>query len=97
MHGAMATESRQDPETDAVRQVRRAVGYDIPIMVTYDLNGNKDASILKEATAVFGYHSSPHVDMGKTGRRAARVMVGTLKYLRVRPMTLGLWNDLSQF
>jgi len=79
MHGAMVTESRQDPETDAVREIRQAVGSDIPIMVTFDLHGNKDASILKEATAVFGYHSSPHVDMGETGRRAAQAMVGMLK------------------
>jgi microcystin degradation protein MlrC len=79
MHGAMATETRQDPETDAVREIRQAVGSDVPIMVTFDLHGNKDASILKEATAVFGYHSSPHVDMGDTGRRAARAMIGMLK------------------
>jgi microcystin degradation protein MlrC len=79
MHGAMATESRQDPETDAVREVRGVVGYDIPIMATYDLHGNKDDSILTEVTAAFGYHSSPHVDMAETGRRAARVMVGTLR------------------
>jgi len=79
LHGAMATESRQDPETDAVRDIRRAVGYDIPIMVTYDLHGNKDEALLKEVTAAFGYHSSPHVDMADTGRRAARAMVRTLK------------------
>ncbi|HHL41527.1 MAG TPA: microcystin degradation protein MlrC, partial [Candidatus Bathyarchaeota archaeon] len=58
LHGAMATESRTDPETDAVRALRKAVGYDIPIMVTLDLHGNKDEALLKEATAVFGFHSS---------------------------------------
>ena len=79
MHGAMVTESRQDPETDAVREIRQALGSEIPIMVTFDLHGNKDASILKEATAVYGYHSSPHVDMAETGRRAARAMIGMLK------------------
>jgi microcystin degradation protein MlrC len=79
LHGAMATESRQDPETDAVREIRRVVGYDIPIMVTYDLHGNKDDTILTEVTAAFGYHSSPHVDMAETGRRAARTMVATLR------------------
>jgi microcystin degradation protein MlrC len=79
MHGAMVTESRQDPETDAVLEIRQAVGSDIPIMVTFDLHGNKDASILKQASAVFGYHSSPHVDMGQTGRRAAQALIGVLK------------------
>jgi microcystin degradation protein MlrC len=78
LHGAMATESREDPETDLVREVRRLVGRDMPIMVTFDLHGNKDEAIIKEATGVFGYHSSPHVDAGETGRRAARAMVATL-------------------
>ncbi|MBC8224260.1 M81 family metallopeptidase [Candidatus Bathyarchaeota archaeon] len=78
LHGAMATESRQDPETDAVREVREAVGYEMPLMVTFDLHGNKDEAILKEATGIFGYHSSPHVDSGETGRRAARGMLATL-------------------
>lgn len=79
LHGAMATESRQDPETDAVREIRQIVGYEMPIMVTFDLHGNKDNAILKEATGVFGYHSSPHVDSAETGRRAARAMLATLK------------------
>jgi microcystin degradation protein MlrC len=79
MHGAMAAESRQDPETDAVREIREAVGYDLPIMVSFDLHANKDAAILEEADAVFGYQSSPHVDSGETGRRAARAMLATLR------------------
>jgi len=79
LHGAMATESRQDPETDAVREVREIVGYDMPLMVTFDLHANKDQAILREATAVFGYQSSPHVDMKKTGMRAADAMMRTLR------------------
>ncbi|MBN2334219.1 M81 family metallopeptidase [Candidatus Bathyarchaeota archaeon] len=79
LHGAMATESRQDPETDAVREIREIVGYDIPLMATFDLHGNKDQLILKEANAVFGYQSSPHVDMRNTGIRAAKAMVATLR------------------
>jgi len=79
LHGAMATESRQDPETDAVREVRESVGYDMPLMVTFDLHANKDEAILREATAVFGYQSSPHVDMRKTGMRAADAMMRTLR------------------
>ena len=79
LHGAMATESRTDPETDAVREIRETVGYEMPIMVTLDLHGNKDERLIKEATAVFGYHSSPHVDQAETGRRAASCMMKTLR------------------
>ena len=79
LHGAMATESRTDPETDAVREIREVVGYEMPIMVTLDLHGNKDERLIKEATAVFGFHSSPHVDQAETGKRAARCMMKTLR------------------
>ncbi|MFX0149862.1 MAG: M81 family metallopeptidase [Candidatus Hodarchaeota archaeon] len=79
MHGAMAAESRQDPETDAVREIREVVRYDIPIMVSFDLHANKDAAILEEADAIFGYHCSPHIDSGETGRRAARAILATLR------------------
>jgi microcystin degradation protein MlrC len=86
LHGAMATESREDPETDAVREIREVLGYGVPIMVTLDLHGNKDESLLKEATAVFGFHSSPHVDMSDTGVRAAKALLRTLRG-EVKPTT----------
>ena len=54
LHGAMATQSRQDPETDAVREVREVVGYDMPLMVTFDLHANKDGAILKVGKRRFG-------------------------------------------
>jgi microcystin degradation protein MlrC len=85
-HGAMVTESRPDPETDALREIRKTIGYELPIMVTLDLHANKDTDLLKEATALFAYHSSPHVDMRTTGRRAAGALVKTIRG-EIRPVT----------
>ncbi len=79
LHGAMVTESRDDPELDLLRDVRNAVGEAVPIMVTLDLHGNLSPEMLEYATAVFGYHSSPHVDVGGTGERAARAMLQVIK------------------
>ncbi|MDP2872266.1 MAG: M81 family metallopeptidase [Bacillota bacterium] len=86
LHGAMVTESRQDTETHILKDVRKAVGYDIPIMVALDLHGNLDPAILTKATAIFGYQSSPHVDSGETGRRAARAMLDCLAG-KTKPVT----------
>ncbi|RLG52565.1 MAG: microcystin degradation protein MlrC [Thermoproteota archaeon] len=86
LHGAMVTESLQDAETHIIREIRQVIGYEKPIMVTLDLHGNLDPLILKEATAVFGYQSSPHVDMGETGRRAARTLLATLSG-EIKPTT----------
>ena len=79
LHGAMVTESLQDTETHIVRGIREAVGYDIPIMAALDLHANLSPAILEEATMVFGYHSSPHLDRAETGRRAARAMLATAR------------------
>jgi len=78
LHGAMVTETRQDTETHILNDVRRAVGYDLPVMVALDLHANLDPSLLTKATAVFGYRSSPHVDAGETGERAASAMLDAL-------------------
>ena len=86
LHGAMVTEGLQDTETYILREVRQVVGYDMPIMVALDLHGNLDPAILKEATAIFGFHSSPHVDAGQTGRRAAKAMLALLRG-QTRPTT----------
>jgi microcystin degradation protein MlrC len=78
LHGAMVTESLQDTETHIVREIRRVVGYDMPIMAALDLHANISPAIMEEATAIFGYQSSPHIDRSETGRRAARAMLATL-------------------
>jgi microcystin degradation protein MlrC len=86
LHGAMVTQSLQDTETHMIREIRGVVGYNMPIMVALDLHGNLDPAILKEATAVFGFQSSPHVDAGETGRRAAKAILATLRG-KIKPVT----------
>jgi microcystin degradation protein MlrC len=79
LHGAMVTESRVDPDLDILKAVRDVVGADLPVIVALDYHGNLDEGILAQATALFGYHKSPHVDMGHTGERAAHCMARVLK------------------
>ncbi len=86
LHGAMVTESLQDTETHIIREIRQAVGYEMPIMAAFDLHGNIAPAILGEATAVFCYHSSPHIDRAETGRRTARAMLATLRE-EIKPKT----------
>lgn len=86
LHGAMTTPTRTDPDRDMTVLVREAIGPDVPLMLALDYHGNLDANSIAPATATFGYHYSPHVDMGETGRRTARCMVRTLKG-EVRPVT----------
>ncbi|MHC2543276.1 microcystin degradation protein MlrC [Sinorhizobium meliloti] len=79
LHGACTTPTRLDADGDMVRLVRSVVGPNIPIMLALDYHGNVDASTIRGATASFGYHYSPHIDMGDTGRRAAECLVRTVR------------------
>jgi microcystin degradation protein MlrC len=86
LHGAMATPTRLDPEREVVERVRAVVGRKVPVMVALDYHGNIDDSLLRVADAVFGFHYSPHTDMGWTGERTASCMVRTLRG-EIRPVT----------
>lgn len=79
LHGAMATPTRLDADRETLEQVRALVGPNVPIMVALDYHANLDADSIAPATAVFGYHFSPHTDMGKTGERAAQCLFKTLR------------------
>lgn len=86
LHGALTTPTRTDPDGDIVAMVREAIGPGVPLMLALDYHANLDAQSIAPANATFGYHYSPHVDMGETGRRAGRCLVRTLRG-EVRPVT----------
>jgi microcystin degradation protein MlrC len=85
LHGALATPSRQDADADFLEVIRETVGPATPVMVAMDLHGNLGPAVIEHATAVCGYHHSPHTDMAKTGERAANMMVRTLRG-EIRPI-----------
>lgn len=78
LHGACWAPSHHDAERDIIDAVRQALGPGKPLMIALDYHGNVDARTFAHADAAFAYHESPHIDMGETGRRAARCMAATL-------------------
>lgn len=79
LHGAMATPKRLDADRETLERVRAVVGPDVPVMVALDYHANLDEESIRAADAVFGYHFSPHIDMGSTGKRAAECLFRTLR------------------
>ncbi|MHB1005552.1 MAG: M81 family metallopeptidase [Chloroflexota bacterium] len=79
LHGAMATESSEDPEGDLVAGVRAIVGPDMPIAVSFDMHCHFTAQKANAADIIVGYHTHPHVDFVDTGARAMRLLARTLK------------------
>jgi microcystin degradation protein MlrC len=84
LHGAMVTESHLDADGEVLARLRQALGPDFPIVVTLDLHGNLSRRLTDGCTAAVAYRTNPHVDQRACGRRAARLLVRTLRG-EVRP------------
>lgn len=78
LHGAMMSDKEPDATGYLLSRVRALVGPDVPIVGTLDLHANVTRRMVREATALIGYHTAPHVDMYETGQKAAQVLLATL-------------------
>lgn len=86
LHGAMVVEGIFDGDGDFVQAVRKQVGPDRPIVVTYDLHGNHTQRRVDAATATIGFDTYPHIDMAERGREAADLIVRTIRG-EIRPVS----------
>ena len=77
LHGAMATESAQDGESQFLREVRRIVG-DIPIAITLDLHANIFDEMATLVDIAISYRTYPHVDMADRAEEACELLRRTL-------------------
>ena len=85
LHGALATPTDRKADAHVLAAIRAARGPDFPVACAMDLHGNLGPEVIEAADVVTGYHSSPHVDMAETGRRAARILLAAMQG-RVRPV-----------
>jgi microcystin degradation protein MlrC len=86
LHGALVVEGMLNgAESDFVGAVRNAVGPDVPIMCTADPHGNVSESWVKQADAIFGFNSIPHVDAYERGVEATEILIKTVRGV-VRPV-----------
>lgn len=75
LHGAMVVEEIGDGEGYLLREVRRLVGPQIPVVASLDLHALITAEMVEYANALVGYHAYPHTDRYETGTRAARLLL----------------------
>jgi microcystin degradation protein MlrC len=78
MHGAMGVEGIRDPECDLLQEIRKIVGEDLPIGVSYDLHANITENKVSLATFINAYHTNPHRDHFKVGSKAAVLLMDIL-------------------
>ncbi len=86
LHGAMITDSVDDPEGEILQLVRDVVGANCIIAVSLDLHANVTPEMVGAADIIVGYEEYPHVDVYTTGIRAGKLLVDALSG-RIRPVT----------
>lgn len=77
LHGAMGALGIVDPETRLVRAVRSVVGG-APVVVSHDLHGNVTQARVDAVDALVAYHTNPHRDHARTGKKAGAILIGTV-------------------
>jgi microcystin degradation protein MlrC len=79
MHGAACVEGLDDADGDLIGAVRRSVGPDCKIAVSYDLHGNVSQSVVDAIDIFSTYRTAPHIDVEATMRRSVGMLVRALR------------------
>lgn len=79
LHGAMVAEDYPQADGEVVRRVRELVGPDFPVVVTHDYHGNVPEQLVKDATALIIYKTTPHIDQRERGLQAAELITRTIR------------------
>ena len=87
LHGAACAENLPDPEAIILRDVRRAVGPDVPIVVVFDLHANIGLDWTEYANAIVGYKTAPHTDFYERGIEGAQILARALRR-EIRPVVV---------
>jgi len=82
LHGAMVTEHLDDGEGEILARVRKAIGAELPLVISLDLHANVTPQMVEHADALIAYRTYPHVDMADTGRAAAKHLALLLRTRR---------------
>jgi microcystin degradation protein MlrC len=78
-HGSMEAVGEDDPEGDLSAATRLAIGGKTPLAISCDLHGNVTDRMIENVDALVAYEHYPHDDVYSTGRRAADLLVRTVR------------------
>lgn len=78
-HGAGVAESYPDLDGHWLGLLREKLGPEIPITGTLDPHANVSRAMVAATDALVAYATNPHIDQRATGRKAAQILVDTLR------------------
>ena len=87
LHGAMVTESLEDPEGELLRRIWALPGgASLPIFGVFDLHASVSRQMAANASGLVTYRENPHTDARDAASRAARLLARCLREQRVPHM-----------
>ncbi|MBR5614386.1 MAG: M81 family metallopeptidase [Clostridia bacterium] len=75
LHGALYAEDIASGDTYILKEIRKKVGYDIPISVAMDFHADNTDEIVTLANCITGFRTAPHCDHKDTQIRAAKSLI----------------------
>lgn len=90
LHGAMITQTLDDPEGDLITTIRQAAKPGTVIATSLDHHAHVTPAMLHGADIVVACKENPHTDYDLTGARAAELLVERL-HCRLAPVTAAIW------
>jgi len=79
LHGSMAVEGVGNAEGDFLRDVRRALGSQVPVVCTLDLHATVTKLMIESCDAIFGFNTNPHIDSYERAVEAVNAAVAISK------------------
>ena len=80
LHGAMATQSLEDPEGEFLERLRALPGAGrLPVFAVFDLHGNISARMCALASGLVAYRRNPHTDAKEAAARATALLARCLR------------------
>ena len=78
LHGSMVSDEVFDVEGDILETIHNELSENLPIAISLDLHANITEKMLKNTVFIEGYHTCPHMDLFRTGYKAAEVFFDIL-------------------
>ncbi len=80
LHGAMVSQSHDDPEGEFLARLRSLPGAGhVPVFAVFDLHGNISARMCSLANALVSYRQNPHTDAKAAAMRTASLLARCLR------------------
>ncbi len=74
LHGAMCVEGGGSAEEFLLKEIRKKVGFDIPISLAMDFHADNSDEIVNLCNCITAYRTAPHRDHDETQKRAMELL-----------------------